>query len=99
MFTYVFSPFPSGGKSAIMAGIVVGLGGSARNTERGSSLKQFIKSGESSSEVKVQLRNTGREAYRFETYGSHIVVERTIRRDGTTGYKIKNSKGDFEVVN
>jgi chromosome segregation ATPase len=32
-----------GGKSAIMTAIVVGLGGKANTTSRGSSLKGFIK--------------------------------------------------------
>ena len=76
-----------------MAGIVVGLGGNARSTERGSSLKQFICSGQRTSEIKVYLRNRGKEAYRPDQYGSTIIVERTIRRDGTGSYKIKSSDG------
>lgn len=35
----------AGGKSAIMAGIVVALGGKATTTLRASSLKQFIRTG------------------------------------------------------
>ena len=35
----------AGGKSAIMTAIVVGLGGLASITQRGSSLKEFIRSG------------------------------------------------------
>ena len=76
-----------------MAGVVVGLGGNARNTDRGSSLKQFIRSGERVSEIKVYLRNRGKEAYRPDQYGKAILVERTIRRDGTGSYKIKSSEG------
>lgn len=83
----------AGGKSAIMAGVVVGLGGNARNTERGSSLKQFIRSGERMSEVTVHLRNRGKEAYRPDRYGKSIIVERTIRKDGTGSYKIKSNDG------
>ncbi len=69
------------------------LGGNARNTERGKSLKQFIRSGERTSEVKVHLRNRGVEAYRPEVYGETIIVERIISNDGTGSYKIKNSSG------
>ena len=83
-----------GGKSAIMTGIVVALGGNARSTERGKSLKQFIRSGEKSSEIKVHLRNRGVEAYRGDVYGDTIIVERVISSDGTgTNYKIKSSAG------
>ena len=80
-----------------MTGIVVGLGGNARNTERGKSLKQFIRSGERSSEVKVTLRNRGKEAYRPEVYGNAIVVERVISNDGAGSYKIKSAKGEWWI--
>ena len=81
-----------------MAGIVVGLGGTARNTERGSSLKQFIRSGETTAEIKINLRNRGKEAYRPEVFGECIIVERAIKRDGTGSYKVKNSKGKTNCV-
>ena len=83
-----------GGKSAIMAGIMVGLGGRACCTERGRSLKQFIRSGTNSSSVKVILRNRGPNAYRHDAYGDAIVVERVINKDGSGSYKIK-SKGMY----
>ena len=76
-----------------MTGIVVGLGGNARHTERGKSLKQFIRSGERSSEVRITLRNRGKEAYRPEKYGEAIVVERVINNDGSGSYKIKSLSG------
>ena len=72
----------------------MGLGGNARNTERGKSLKQFIRSGEKSSKVQVHLRNRGVEAYLPQQYGDTIIVERTINNDGTGSYKIKNSSGE-----
>lgn len=37
--------FATGGKSAIMAAIIVGLGGKATTTSRSTSLQQFIRSG------------------------------------------------------
>ena len=77
-----------------MAGLVVALGGKARSTERGSSLKQFIKTGEKMAEVVVTLRNRGSESYRPEEYGNSITVVRQIRDDGTGSYKIKGEKGE-----
>ena len=76
-----------------MTGIVVGLGGNARNTERGRSLKQFVKTGEKFSEVRVHLRNRGTEAYQHDVYGDTIIVERTISSDGSGSYKLKSSGG------
>jgi chromosome segregation ATPase len=87
----------AGGKSAILTGIVVALGGKARSTERGSSLKQFIKTGEKMAEVTVTLRNRGSESYRPEEYGDSITIVRQIKDDGTGSYKIKGEKGEGEV--
>ncbi len=89
---------PAGGKSAIMTGIVVALGGKARSTERGSSLKQFIRTGASNSKVLVHLRNRGHEAYKPEEYGDTIICERVIKEDGTTAYKMKSEKGVFHTL-
>ena len=72
------------------------LGGKARSTERGSSLKQFIKTGEKMAEVTVTLRNRGSESYRPEEYGESITVVRQIKDDGTGSYKIKGKKGEIE---
>ena len=81
-----------------MTGIVVGLGGNARNTERGRSLKQFIRSGERSSEVRVTLRNRGKEAYRPDMYGEAIVVERVISNEGAGSYRIRSAKGERKAL-
>eukprot|EP00731_Ephydatia_muelleri_P016543 Em0009g967a len=78
------------GKSAIMNAVVVALGGKATATQRGTSLKQFVRSGASHSEVIVHLRNRGHDAYRHDVYGDTIVVERHIRSDGTGTYKLKS---------
>ena len=77
-----------------MTALVVALGGKARNTERGSSLKQFIKTGEKMAEVTVTLRNRGSESYRPEEYGNSIMVVRQIKDDGTGSYKIKGERGE-----
>lgn len=73
---------------------MVGLGGRACHTERGRSLKQFIRSGTNSSSVKITLRNRGPDAYRHDVYGDTIMVERVINKDGAGSYKIR-SKGTY----
>lgn len=82
------------GKSAIMTGIMVALGGKAVSTNRGSSLKQFIRTGCNSAEVLVTLRNRGSEAYKPESFGDRIIVERQIKRDGSGVYKLKGARGN-----
>lgn len=82
-----------GGKSAILTAIMVCLGGKANATNRAQSLKALIREGASQAEVKLQLRNQGLDAYKPEIYGDSIIIERRISKDGTSGYKIKSSKG------
>ncbi|CAB4033131.1 structural maintenance of chromosomes 6-like, partial [Paramuricea clavata] len=81
------------GKSAIMTAIVVGLGGKAANTNRGSSLKGFVKDKCSTAVIKIKLKNCGQDAFKPEEYGQHITVERRISSDGVGSYKISNAKG------
>ncbi|XP_020912192.1 structural maintenance of chromosomes protein 6 [Exaiptasia diaphana] len=81
------------GKSAIMTAIVVGLGGKANATSRGSSLKNFIKDKCSFAQIIIKLRNRGQDAYCPEVYGKSIIVERRISSDGGSGYKIKSHDG------
>ncbi|CAH3182366.1 unnamed protein product, partial [Porites evermanni] len=81
------------GKSAIMTGIVVALGGRATQTSRGLSLKNFVKKGCSSGQVSVQLRNKGSDAYKSAEYGDSIIIERKIMAEGGSSYKIKSTEG------
>ncbi|XP_066916524.1 structural maintenance of chromosomes protein 6-like [Clytia hemisphaerica] len=83
------------GKSAILTALIVGLGGKAAMTDRGSSLKAFIKDGCHSSTVEITLRNrnTHTDAYKHHEYGDSIIVERKISSEGTGSYKIKNKEG------
>nr|QIC49993.1 structural maintenance of chromosomes protein 6 [Actinia equina] len=81
------------GKSAIMTGIVVGLGGKANTTNRGSSLKGFIKDKCSYCQIIIKLRNRGKDAYCPEIYGNSIIIERRITSDGSSSYKIKTHDG------
>ncbi|GAA6068164.1 structural maintenance of chromosomes protein 6, partial [Tachysurus ichikawai] len=81
------------GKSAILTALIVGLGGKATTTNRGASLKSFVKYGESSAEVTVKLRNRGSDAYKGDVYGDYISVEQRITSDGCRTSKIKNKSG------
>ncbi|XP_039263379.1 structural maintenance of chromosomes protein 6-like isoform X2 [Styela clava] len=81
------------GKSAIITAIVVGLGGKASSTSRGSSLKTLIKEGSNSATVEITMRNKGKEAYKKHLFGDSITIERKIHVDGQTCYKIKNADG------
>jgi len=41
----------------------------------------------------VKLRNGGPDAYRPQTFGDTITIERRVTRDGTGSYKIKSADG------
>ena len=41
------------------------------------------------------MRNRGTEAYRHDAYGDSIIVERQIRADGASHYKIKGVRGNI----
>ncbi|XP_068698748.1 structural maintenance of chromosomes protein 6-like isoform X1 [Montipora foliosa] len=81
------------GKSAIMTGVVVALGGRALQTSRGLCLKNFVKKGCSYAQVSVKLRNVGSDAFNHSTYGDFITVERKITVDGGSSYKVKSCQG------
>ncbi|KAF9159572.1 Structural maintenance of chromosomes protein 6 [Actinomortierella ambigua] len=81
------------GKSAILTAIMVCLGGKANATNRAQSLKALIREGASMAEVRLQLRNEGEDAYKPDVYGPRIMIERRIARDGSSGYKLKSTKG------
>lgn len=80
------------GKSAILTGISICLGGKASQTQRGSKLSAFIKDGCDFSIVTVTIDNSGENAFDPETFGDEILVERTIDKT-SSHYKVKNSSG------
>ncbi|KAM4522033.1 structural maintenance of chromosomes protein 6 [Odontesthes bonariensis] len=83
------------GKSAILTALIVALGGNAQATNRGSSLKGFVKEGESAADVSVTLRNKGRDAYKPEVYGPAIIIDLRITREGLRTYKLRNKSGQI----
>ncbi|XP_058791643.1 structural maintenance of chromosomes protein 6 [Phymastichus coffea] len=79
------------GKSAILTALTVGLGAKAKDTDRGVSLKNFVKQGKSSATIEITITNRGDKSYKWETYGDTITVIRII---GTTSlYRIKSHSG------
>ncbi|XP_060947359.1 structural maintenance of chromosomes protein 6-like [Limanda limanda] len=83
------------GKSAVLTALIVALGGNAQATNRGSSLKGFVKEGESSADVSITLRNKGRDAYKPEVYGPAITVDLKITREGMRTYKLRSKSGQL----
>ncbi|XP_009640087.1 structural maintenance of chromosomes protein 6 isoform X2 [Egretta garzetta] len=81
------------GKSSILTALIVGLGGKATATNRGSSLKMFVRDGETSADISITLRNQGRDAFKPEVYGSSIIVNQHINLDGSRSYKLKSKSG------
>ncbi|XP_061756608.1 structural maintenance of chromosomes protein 6-like isoform X2 [Nerophis ophidion] len=81
------------GKTAILTALIVSLGGNAQATNRGASLKGFVKEGESSADVSITLRNKGRDAYKSDVYGQAIIIDLRITRDGARTYKLKSKTG------
>lgn len=81
------------GKSAILTAITLCLGGKASSTNRGASLKSFIKEGQSQGSLSVSIKNQGPDAYKPDLFGDSIIVERTFRINGTSGFKLKSSAG------
>ncbi|ERL92342.1 hypothetical protein D910_09659 [Dendroctonus ponderosae] len=78
------------GKSAILTALIVGLGGKASLTNRGSSVKSFVKAGQSSGSVEIELCNEGPMAYKPRIYGKTITVVRNISASGAGSYRVKS---------
>ncbi|CAG9858163.1 unnamed protein product [Phyllotreta striolata] len=82
------------GKSAILTALILGLGGKSSLTNRSSNVKGFIKFGQSSASINIELHNEGSMAYKPEVYGNTITVIRTISSSGSSTYKLKSVNGE-----
>ncbi|KAG8381534.1 hypothetical protein BUALT_Bualt06G0131700 [Buddleja alternifolia] len=80
------------GKSAILTALCVAFGSRARGTQRANSMKDFIKTGCSHALVQVEIKNQGEDAFKPETYGDIIIVDRRIS-ESTSSITLKNSQG------
>nr|WJN25120.1 DNA repair protein [Moesziomyces parantarcticus] len=81
------------GKSTILTALMIALGGKTSSTNRGSSLKDLVKKGESTATITVTVRNQGSDAFRPEAYGDHIIIERRILAEGGGTWKMKAANG------
>lgn len=81
------------GKSAIITGILVGLGGKASNTDRGSTIKDLIKDGKQTAVISIKFKNYGTDSFKNDEYGDSITIERRIVRTGASSYSVKDNKG------
>ncbi|KAI1804603.1 P-loop containing nucleoside triphosphate hydrolase protein [Daldinia bambusicola] len=94
------------GKSAILTAITLCLGGKASATNRGGSLRSFVKEGQENAVLIVKIKNQGPDAYKPEHFGESIIVERHFSKSGGSGFKLKSStnriistkKGDVDDV-
>lgn len=82
-----------GGKSALLAGVVIGLGGKAGAMNRGRAIKEYVKTGCQTAEISITLCNEGSDSFNFADYGNRITIERRILATGGGGYKLKNESG------
>ena len=81
------------GKSAVLTAITLCLGGKASATNRGGSLKSFVKEGTEHASLVVRLKNQGEDAYKPDLYGDSIVCERWFTKSGSSGFKVKSAAG------
>ncbi|KAL4907604.1 hypothetical protein BDW74DRAFT_110880 [Aspergillus multicolor] len=81
------------GKSAVLTAITLCLGGKASATNRGLSLKSFIKEGKESATIIVRIKNQGDGAYLPDDFGKSIIVERHFSKNGTSSFKLKSESG------
>ena len=54
------------GKSAVLTALTLCLGGKASDTNRGGSLKSFVKEGQEHGSLVVKIKNSGSDAYRCQ---------------------------------
>ncbi|KIS72332.1 DNA repair protein SMC6 [Mycosarcoma maydis] len=81
------------GKSTILTALMIALGGKTSSTNRGSSLKDLVKKGESSATITVTMLNQGSDAFKPDVYGNTIVIERRILAEGGGSWKMKSGNG------
>ncbi|XVE63875.1 hypothetical protein DITRI_Ditri07aG0056600 [Diplodiscus trichospermus] len=80
------------GKSAILTALCIAFGCRAKDTQRASKLKEFIKTGCSYAIVQVEIKNEGVDAFKPEIYGDTIIIERRIS-DSTRSSVLKDHQG------
>ncbi|GMJ05949.1 structural maintenance of chromosomes 6A [Hibiscus trionum] len=80
------------GKSAILTALCIAFGCRAKDTQRASKLKEFIKTGCSYAIVQVDVKNEGVDSFKPEIFGDTIIIERRIT-DSTSSTVLKDCQG------
>ncbi|ANB11037.1 DNA repair protein SMC6 [Sugiyamaella lignohabitans] len=78
------------GKSAVLTAIIIGLGGRASDTDRGSSISDVIKEGQQMASIRIKFDNVGKLSFRHEIYGDFFTLERAISRTERAGHSNYN---------
>ena len=81
------------GKSAILTALTLCLGGKASSTNRGGSLKSFVKEGCDRAMLAVKIKNRGQDAYKPDIFGESVIVERHFSKSGVSGFRVKTAMG------
>ncbi|CCE61756.1 hypothetical protein TPHA_0B00840 [Tetrapisispora phaffii CBS 4417] len=81
------------GKSAVLTAITIGLGAKASDTNRGNSLKDLIREGCNSTKITIVLENSKYGSYNQGEFGSEIIIERTIKKDGVSHFSLRAESG------
>jgi len=81
------------GKSAILVGILVGLGASAKASQRGMRIGDLVREGSNFAKVIIKLRNRGTGAYQPDVYGDSIHVVRQFQKNNQSSYVLKSAGG------
>ncbi|KAE8720187.1 Structural maintenance of chromosomes protein 6B [Hibiscus syriacus] len=80
------------GKSAILTALCIAFGSRAKETNRASKLKEFIKTGCSYATVQVDIKNEGVDSFKPDIFGDTIIIERRIT-DSTSSTVLKDCQG------
>ncbi|KAJ9546237.1 hypothetical protein OSB04_025944 [Centaurea solstitialis] len=80
------------GKSAILTALCIAFGCRAKSTDRATTLKEFIKTGCSYALVHLEIKNQGEDAFKHDTYGDVIILERRITDSSSTSV-LKDHQG------
>ncbi|CAG7734905.1 unnamed protein product [Allacma fusca] len=81
------------GKSAILSAIVAGLGGKAFDTGRANNMRDIIRNGETKAKIEIVLHN-----YYSKLYGEDIFIVRTLSREGSSRYQIRDANGQMRSL-
>lgn len=81
------------GKSAVLTAITICLGGKASATNRAGNLKALIKEGQETCRLVIVIKNAGEGAFRPDSFGTKIIIERQFSRHGNSSFRMKSEHG------